>query len=92
MVEADQKLRDIERNVWRFYEAGKGDSHHRYKSWEHCYRHFTQRDRIRARGDMGIDEASLHLGFFLASWGMYRGSSFLLQKDYKIQVCSQAVR
>lgn len=28
--------------------------------------------------------ASLHLAFYLASWGMYRGSSFLLWKDYKI--------
>jgi len=27
---------------------------------------------------------SLHLAFYLASWGMYRGSSFLLQKDYKV--------
>lgn len=29
---------------------------------------------------------SLHLAFYLASWGMYRGSSFLLQKDYKVLV------
>jgi hypothetical protein len=27
---------------------------------------------------------SLNLVFYLASWGMYRGSSFLLQKDYKV--------
>ena len=26
----------------------------------------------------------LHLSFYLASWGMYRGSSFLLWKDYQI--------
>ncbi|MBO7241678.1 MAG: hypothetical protein J6U90_04435, partial [Methanobrevibacter sp.] len=31
-----------------------------------------------------IDKLSIHLSFYLASWGMYRGSSFLLQKDYKI--------
>lgn len=30
--------------------------------------------------------AALNLGFYLASWGMYRGSSFLLQKDYKVHV------
>ena len=29
---------------------------------------------------------SLHLAFYLASWGMCRGSSFLLQKDYKVLV------
>ena len=27
---------------------------------------------------------SLHLAFYLASWGMYRGSSLLLQKDYTV--------
>ena len=32
------------------------------------------------------DYLSLHLAFYLASWGMYRGSSFLLQKDYKVLV------
>ena len=26
----------------------------------------------------------MQLSFYLASWGMYRGSSFLLQKDYKV--------
>ena len=31
-----------------------------------------------------IDYLCLHLSFYLASWGMYRGSSFLLQRDYKV--------
>ena len=31
-----------------------------------------------------IDTSCLHLSFYLASWGMYRGSSFLLWKDYRI--------
>jgi hypothetical protein len=30
--------------------------------------------------------ASLHLAFYLASWGMYRGSSFILWKDYRIHI------
>ncbi len=30
------------------------------------------------------DQLCLHLAFYMASWGMYRGSSFLLQNDYKI--------
>ncbi len=30
------------------------------------------------------DYAALQLGFYLASWGMYRGSGFLLWKDYRI--------
>ncbi|WP_181023629.1 hypothetical protein [Brevibacillus laterosporus] len=34
--------------------------------------------------DEVLDYLSLLLAFYLASWGMYRGSSFLLQKDYKV--------
>lgn len=30
--------------------------------------------------------AALHLAFYLASWGMYRGSGFLLQHDYTIHL------
>ena len=30
------------------------------------------------------DYLSLYLAFYLASWGMYRGSCFILQKDYKV--------
>lgn len=29
---------------------------------------------------------ALHLSFYLASWGMYRGSTFLLSADYKIHI------
>lgn len=49
----------------------------RCKSWEHCYRQFNN-----PASDAKYD--SLHLAFYLASWGMYRGSSFLLQKDYTV--------
>lgn len=36
--------------------------------------------------DNTFDYLALHLAFYLASWGMYRGSSFLLQKDYKVHI------
>lgn len=58
------------------------DNHHRYRSWEHCYSFFRNNKNTLKQKD--IELACLHLGFYLASWGMYRGSSFLLQKDYKI--------
>lgn len=32
------------------------------------------------------DYLSLQLAYYLASWGMLRGSSFLLWKDYKIHI------
>ena len=52
-------------------------------AWEHCYSHF-----IKARGskEVDYDYLSLQLAFYLASWGMYRGSSFLLQKDYRVHI------
>jgi hypothetical protein len=63
----------------KFYKDIQNDEHHRYKSWEHCFDYFRHdKDKIE------IDKATLHLAFYLSSWGMYRGSSYLLQKDYLI--------
>jgi len=64
-----------------FYEDARTSENGRSRSWEHCYRVFRDA-RIDPSPD--CDYLSLHLAFYLASWGMYRGSSFLLQKDYKV--------
>lgn len=55
----------------------------RYNSWNHCYSAFENHN--------DVDLLSLHLGFYLASWGMYRGSSGLLQKDYKIHTSAVGI-
>jgi hypothetical protein len=60
-----------------FHSSMKEDPYHRFRSWEHCYGFFQTNQN-------DIELASLHLAFYLASWGMYRGSSSLLQKDYRI--------
>ena len=73
---------NIERPIVRLHRSLAVDRHHRYRSWGHCYRYFARRRRIRSA--QGIDHGALQLGFYLASWGMYRGSSFLLWKDYRI--------
>ena len=65
------------------YESLKKDENGRYRSWEHCYSHFM---KSRRQKDADYDYLSLHLAFYLPSWGMYRGSSFLLQKDYKVHI------
>ncbi|CAL65653.1 hypothetical protein [Christiangramia forsetii] len=52
---------------------------HRYNSWQHCYEAF-------GKDNLDTDTLALHLGFYLASWGMYRGSSQLLQNDYKVHL------
>lgn len=36
--------------------------------------------------DTDRSHAALQLGFYLASWGMYRGSSFLLQHSYTVHL------
>lgn len=64
-----------------FYEDARRDENGRSRSWEHCYRVFRD---ARTDPSPDYDYLSLHLAFYLASWGMYRGSCFLLQKDYKV--------
>ena len=71
--------------VLEFYCNLEKDENHRYRSWEHCYIIFQ--DAFKKYDDLTDeikDILSLHLAFYLASWGMYRGSTFLLQKDYKV--------
>ena len=60
------------------------DEHHRYRSWEHCYGYFRTRTPQAISADR--DHAALQLAFYLASWGMYRGSSFLLQRAYTVHL------
>ena len=66
-----------------FYRRLKEDEFGRYRSWEHCYYCFFE---ARGKKKPDVDYLSLQLAFYLASWGMYRGSSFLLQKDYKVHI------
>jgi len=69
-------------NILLFYKGIETDQYHRYRSWEHCYL-FFQNCHL-SNGEALLDEATLHLAFYLSSWGMYRGSSQLLQKDYRV--------
>lgn len=62
-----------------FYNLLETDVHNRYDSWKHCYNTFSNINQ-------DDDILALHLGFYLASWGMYRGSAALLQKSYKVHL------
>ena len=64
-----------------FYEDARANENGRSRSWEHCYRVFRD---ARTDPSPDYDYLSLHLAFYLASWGMYRGSCFIFQKDYKV--------
>lgn len=72
---------DIPKRIDAYFGKISAEPNHRYRSWEHCFR-FFQAWRNGIRSDLDI--AALQLGFYLASWGMYRGSSFLLQRDYTV--------
>jgi hypothetical protein len=76
-------MSDLSKNVKKFYRSINSIENHRYKSWEHCYG-FFRKIRNKEINDEELDLAQLHLAFYLASWGMYRGSGFILQKDYTI--------
>ena len=79
----------ILQNGKQYLETLQHDDNARYKSWEHCYMAFGTY-RSKKINDTDLDTLCLHLAFYLASWGMYRGSSFLLQKDYRIH--AEAIR
>lgn len=76
-------INEIIKNGEKFYSQLKSDNNGRYMSWEHCYKIFSDSRKLKLSEEI-IDDLCLHLSFYLASWGMYRGSSFLLQKDYKV--------
>ena len=68
----------------KFYNKLREDENGRYRSWEYCYKIFYDAHNSEVVDDDFMDYLCLHLSFYLASWGMYRGSSFLLQRDYKV--------
>jgi hypothetical protein len=71
------KKNDIE-IVTRGFREKLNYKHHRFVSFNFCYNHFFLND---PKAD--LEKSCLVLGFYLASWGMFRGSSFLLQKNLK---------
>lgn len=69
----------------RYYDMMGSDKHGRYRSWQHCYGIFSKlKNKDLSAED--LDYLSLHLSFYLASWGMYRGSCFILQCDYTVHI------
>jgi hypothetical protein len=75
--------KNIEGNLKRFHDERQPNS--RNASFDYCYNYF------RSHHEQGhVDEIAtnmelscLHLGFYLASWGMLRGSTDLLQRSIK---------
>lgn len=72
--------------------AGKGKNkgrrpQERYASFDYCYNYFYdfyKNGKIKELSDSkNMQTSCLQIGFYLASWGMMRGSSFLLEKSIK---------
>lgn len=74
---------DIEGNLRAYLGAREPSA--RYTSFDYCFNYFQEhreQNNLPAlvRGD-ALQLSCLHLGFYLASWGMLRGSSDLLQRS-----------
>lgn len=54
------------------------DINHRYYSFDFCYSYFRS---SKEKGTVDIERSCYVLWGYLASWGMLRGSSFLLSKN-----------
>ena len=82
--------KDIMKYIERIKECFNDET--RFKSWDWCHNAFLKgrvdykNSKNEDEKDKIIDYLTLHLAFYLASWGMYRGSSILLHKDYKIHI------
>ena len=74
---------DIEANLVAFTDDLGPDA--RYASFDYCFnyfRSFRERDRTAdIAAPRNLQMSCLQLGFYLASWGMLRGSSTLLRKS-----------
>jgi hypothetical protein len=74
---------DVTANFMSYRKYGQPES--RYSTYDYCFRHFQQFNPGRGPASVRFNDVAhmetscLHLGFYLASWGMYRGSSGLLQ-------------
>lgn len=66
-------------NLIKKYHYSENENYTRYKSWEHCYNAF----RIYRKDKLKTEFLCLHLGCYLASWGMLR-NSVLINYDYLV--------
>ena len=73
------KQDDIKRIISQFQQ--ENNPTHRYASFDYCYNYFHQSSSDALLKNM--EKSCLVIGFYLASWGMLRGSSFLLEQSAK---------
>ena len=82
---------DVKKSLNKFLEGnGKNKGrkpNERYASFDFCYNYFysfyKEKKLDELANEKNLQMSCLQLGFYLASWGMMRGSSFLLEKSVK---------
>lgn len=76
---------DIKNNIADYLKCRISD--HRYTSFDYCFNYFQEFRLARNThqiADPGHQQLGcLHLGYYLASWGMFRGKADLLQKSFR---------
>ncbi len=72
----------FEKLVNQYYQNANGDNYPRLRGWEFLWDYIQgQSEWIDLVSEKNIERTALHLGFYLANWGMFRGSSGLLNTN-----------
>ncbi len=78
---------DIQKHLDEFRSGGRHEPNSRFTSFDYCFNYFQD---ARAEGVTGsladegrLTESCLQLGFYLASWGMMRGSGQLILQSLR---------
>lgn len=88
---------DITANLGAYLGERQPDA--RYSSFDYCFNYFQTQyesgEAAKIATESNLELSCLHLGFYLASWGMLRGSSDLLRRSVRafkpvIQTIAQA--
>jgi hypothetical protein len=80
---------ELEANLRQYLDGASATNGHkpdaRYTSFDYCFNYFQSFRESGTLASLATPEnvqiSCLHLGFYLASWGMLRGSAELLQKS-----------
>ena len=74
-------------DYFKEYISDRNLPSHRYNSFDYCYNYFASfEDKTKIANDINMETSCLQLGFYLASWGMLRGSSRLIDNDLSVFV------
>lgn len=68
----------------QYHNRLAGDDYPRLRAWDFLWDHVQSMPTWKAlTSDKNLEKSALHLGFYLANWGMLRGSSQLLNANIK---------